>query len=201
MSNQSLNVLLDVPYDYQRDNRTIFNRPDSECQTSSNYMVADYVTKGFITDRAEANNMPAPVNWWAFHCYKRGDTTDGLAHSRVWQEVLGIDSDIKKDGSIDDLIDMLADNKPIALGVHYKSFGHWIVATGVDVPNRMFRCHDPYGSRASCNDWYQSTASTAGKNDYYSFDLMKRLWSCSEYQYRNRLSGEGYGWYRWLPDR
>ena len=195
----NLKVLLDVPYDYQLDNETVFQRPYAECQTSANYMMADYVTSGYVSDRAKANNMKAPVNWWAYHCKQRGDTTNGLAHSRVWEEMLGIPSAIRKDGSIEDLFPYLANDIPVAIGVHYKSSGHWITVTGVDVPNQMFRCHDPNGSRAGNNDFYASNAKEAGVHDYYSFKLMKQVWSCSEHEYQSRISGEGYGWFREIP--
>lgn len=196
-----LNVLLDVGYDWQRDNETVFARPDSECQTSANFMVADYVTDGYVSERAKANGMPSGVNWWALHTKDRGDTTNGNAHSRVWEEMLGIPSTIRKDGELGDIIKMLSNDTPVALGVHYKSSGHWIVAIGVDVPNKMFRCHDPYGSRAGASDRYHDTSANAGKADYYSFDLMARIWSCTELQYARKEPGYGNGWYRELPSR
>ena len=193
-------ILLPVPYDYQRDNWGNAFAPDRQCQCSANYMTAEYVTDGYVSERANLNGMSQPVDWWAYHVSERGDTTNGLAHSRVWEEMLGIPSCIKKDGSLDDVINMLKTGLPVCLGLHYKGSGHWVTAIGVDIPNRMFRVHDPYGSRAGDEDRYLDTSNEAGKADYYSFGLMKKVWSCSEYQYQRRQEGEGHGWYRWLPN-
>lgn len=182
-------IKLEVPYFTQMDNYTGLHRsPSRQCNLTSHAMALEYITKGHLSERVKANKgMVEPEDWYGHHLAKYGDTTDNRAHTKCISEVLKLKNFFKQDGGIDDLIFHLQRGRPIPIGVHYKASGHWVCVCGVDVDRDMFFVHDPYGIRAGSEDRYLKIGYDYGSFDYYSFDLMLKIW-CG--------SNENDGWMR-----
>ena len=150
-----------------------------QCCLTANAMSAQYLCETRkiepLKDRAKEWNLREPESAYGRILNKYGDTTDHEANTRALRE-LGLESYFSTSLSIRDLIASLEANIPPVIGLHYKSSGHIDTAVGVNMKEKFFWVHDPYGIRAGIADFYEQIGGQSGKYDKYSFTIMKQLW-------------------------
>jgi GH24 family phage-related lysozyme (muramidase) len=170
-------VLLNVPYQSQRDNYRDANRT---CFSSSCAMAAMYLRPGCISGDDE----------YIRKVFAIGDTTVAATQVKVLNS-LGIVAQFRQDGKIEDLIVRLNNNIPCPIGILHKGpkekpsgSGHWICVIGYEDELKRFIVHDPWGEIDHATGTY---ISINGKNLYYSYNLLRSRWT---------VEGPGTGW--WL---
>lgn len=142
---------------------------------AANFILADRGLES-LEQRAKRLGLSEPESAYGQILNKYGDTTDHGANTQALAD-LGLESYFSTSLTLDDAIASLSKRLPMPIGLHYKSSGHIVCLIGYDLPGKRFFVHDPYGSRAGAEDYYNVTGGNAGANDAYSFDLMRLLWA------------------------
>lgn len=171
----SSSVLLQVPYEYQNDNRT--GSGYRECFSSSCAMVARFF--GRVTSDDQYNQVRA----------RYGDTTDAAAQLAALKS-LGLQASFRQDGKAEDLERILREGRPVPVGwLHHgtpaqpSGGGHWSVVIGYDP--QAFTFNDPNGEANLLAGGYVNTGPSAGRAVRYSRKNWLPRW---------RVGGTG-GWY------
>ena len=153
-------VLLSVPYEWQRDNKS--GMGGRECFSSSSAMVAKFYGKVGSDD--EYNSIRA----------RYGDTTDSSAQLKALQH-LGLKAEFKQNMGLEGLQKELRAGRPVPVGwLHHGRYtapsggGHWSVAVGFDDMSIIH--NDPYGMADIVNGGYVS--GDGGKCIHYG----KKYW-------------------------
>ena len=159
-------VLLNVPYQSQRDNyrdagRTCFS---SACAMAAMYLRPDSV----------AND-----NEYLKKVFAIGDSTEVATQVKVLTS-LGIKTIFKQTGTLENLKRKLDANIPCPVGILHKGpankpegFGHWICVIGYQSEKKKFIVHDPWGELDNYTGTYKSTD---GASVLYSENLFMRRW-------------------------
>lgn len=173
----SSSVLLSVPYEYQRDNRSATGY--RECFSSSCSMVARFWRPGLVPNDDAYNAIRA----------RYGDSTDAAAQVAALKS-LGLKATFRQDGRPEDLERLLRSGRPVPVGwLHHgtpdspSGGGHWSVVIGYDPTHFTF--NDPNGEADLVGGGYVNTGPTAGKAVAYSRKNWLPRW---------RVGGTG-GWY------
>ncbi len=130
-------IVLDVPYYSQRDNRF---EPYRTCNVSSHAMVCEFIKPGSFN--GSDDNYAKELSRW-------GDTTDHSAHSKLL-EANGFKSQFRYNLNYENLNASLCDRKmPVVIGVLHRGNlytpygGHMLVVIGKK--GNDYICHDPWG--------------------------------------------------------
>jgi hypothetical protein len=147
-----------------------------ECFDTSVAMVADYLTKGFLTKEAHKRGFREPEDAWYTYRSRYGDTTDSSAQIKALRDI-GIEAYFSTTASINDVAKSLYLGIPVVIGTAYKSSGHMVVVNGRD--NKGFRILCPYGIRnGSTNQWIEIFYQNAqARPDGFSWTLLKRIFT------------------------
>lgn len=169
-------ILLDVPYQSQRDN---YRDADRTCFSSSCAMAAMFLKPGCV-----AND-----NEYIKKVFAVGDSTEASTQIAVLKS-LGFDPKFKQNGVLYDIKMLLSRGIPVPVGILHKGppakptgTGHWICVIGFDDSVDSFYVHDPWGEIDHRSGTY---ISTNGKGLEYSYNLFKVRWT---------VEGPGSGWY------
>ena len=170
-------VKLNVPYASQLGNEEIVRAgqvwyDSRQCNTTSNTMLANYLLKGELTNKAKEKGLPEPESIYMRLVAKYGDTTDHDAQTRALKE-LGIESYFSYTLSSKDVLLSLRANIPVAVGFAYKYDGHICLIVGHDPVKKVWLVHDPYGTRHGASDNYD--IGIGGAFDPYTYDTMQRI--------------------------
>ncbi|XHX76166.1 MAG: C39 family peptidase [Stenomitos frigidus ULC029] len=170
-------VKLNVPYASQLGNEEIARAGKvwydwRQCNTTSNTMLANYLLKGELTNKAKEQGLPEAESIYMRLVAKYGDTTNHDAQTKALKE-LGIESYFSYTLSSKDVLLSLRANIPVAAGFAYKSDGHICIIVGHDPIRKVWLVHDPYGTRHGASDNYD--IGIGGAFDYYTYDTMQRI--------------------------
>lgn len=161
-------TILNVPYEYQLDNRS--GRGYRECFSSTCAMIAEYYGK--IKGDDEYNQIRS----------KYGDTTDKNAQIAALK-YLGLNVKFITNGNSKLLEDEINAGRPVAVGwlhkgpISYPSGGgHWSCCIGYTPSNFVF--NDPNGEADMVNGGYTSNDYSRGKAVQYSRKNWLRRWEC-----------------------
>ncbi|XGV99562.1 MAG: C39 family peptidase [Leptolyngbya sp. BL-A-14] len=143
-----------------------------QCNTTSNTMLANYLLKGELTNKAKDQRLPEPESVYMRVVAKYGDTTDHDAQTKALKE-LGIESYFSYTLSAKDVLQSLNAGIPVIAGFAYKYSGHICIIVGHDPANKVWLVHDPYGTRHGASDNYD--IGIGGAFDPYSYDTMQRI--------------------------
>jgi hypothetical protein len=157
------NVLLQVPYYSQRDNK---NQPWRECCSSSAAMVAEALKPGCINGSDDL--------YVSKYVNKYGDTTSHRVHTLALKE-LGIDSHWIYNGDFRDIDEQLEKGYPVMFAYLHRGSdshpvgGHCAVIIGKEKDG--YKINDPWGSYAP--DFYDPYW---GAGIYYPKSFFKSRW-------------------------
>jgi hypothetical protein len=168
-------IKLPVKYCSQNNNDpSIFGPGWRQCNTTSNTMLADFLLKGELSQKAQTGgyNPPEPESVYMRYVSKYGDTTDHDAQTQALKE-LGIDSYFSHTLSAKDIMQSLTAGIPVVVGFAYKSSGHICVIIGYDPTQQAWIVHDPYGTRHGASDAYD--VGIGGEADLYTNDVMQQI--------------------------
>ncbi len=166
-------IKLPVPYCSQLNNDpSIFGPGWRQCNTTSNTMLAEYLLKGELSQKAKAQGFPEPESVYMRIVRKYGDTIDHGAQTKALKE-LGIESYFSYTLSGKDLMLSLRSGIPVVVGFAYKGSGHICVIVGHDPVRKQWLVHDPYGTRHGASDSYD--VGVGGSYDSYAYDVMQRI--------------------------
>ncbi len=166
-------IKLPVPYCSQLNNDpSIFGPGWRQCNTTSNTMLAEYLLKGELSQKAKAQGFPEPESVYMRIVRKYGDTIDHGAQTKALKE-LGIESYFSYTLSGKDLLLSLRAGIPVVVGFAYKGSGHICVIVGHDPVQKQWLVHDPYGTRHGASDSYD--VGVGGSYDCYAYDVMQRI--------------------------
>lgn len=169
-------IKLPVVYRSQLDNDTaIFGPGWRQCNTTSTTMLADFLLKGELSDKAKSGgyNPAEPESVYMRFVGKYGDTTDHNAQTQALKD-LGIDSYFSYTLSAKDILQSLKLGIPVVVGFAYKGSGHICLVVGHDAARKVWLVHDPYGSRHGASDSYD--IGVGGAYDHYSYDVMQQIY-------------------------
>lgn len=168
-------LVLDIPYEYQLDNKS--GTGFRECFSSTCAMIARYY--GVIDTDDEYNHLRS----------KYGDSTEYVAQVKTLQQ-LGLNAKFITNGNPAVLENEIRNKRPVAVGWLHKGpvskpqgGGHWTCVIGFDKDN--FIHHDPYGDADMINGGYINTDYAAGRAISYSRKNWLKRWECD---------GNGTGW-------
>lgn len=163
---------LPVPYFSQLDNQTQWQGPGNrQCRSSSNAMVVDALLAGELSSRAAVNGFRDADSYWGYRVDQKGyDTTEPTGHILVAQD-FNLTIPFATTGTLSKLRHCLRLGLPAALGMAYKSSGHYVSAVGLR--GSSFYIHDPYGVRDGSSNQY---GSTNGAYDTYTEATMNAIW-------------------------
>ncbi|WP_204152502.1 C39 family peptidase [Leptolyngbya sp. CCY15150] len=170
-----LNQLIKLPVKYcsQLNNDTaIFGPGWRQCNTTSNTMLADYLLKGALTEKAKQSGYQEPESVFMRIVGKYGDTIDHGAQTQALR-ALGIESYFSYSLSAKDVLASLKVGVPIVVGFAYKGSGHICVIVGHDPVKKAWLVHDPYGTRHGSSNSYD--VGVGGIFDEYTYDTMQRI--------------------------
>ena len=170
-------VKLNVPYASQLGNEQIVRDGQiwydwRQCNTTSNTMLANYLLKGELTNRAKEQQLPEPESVYMRLVAKYGDTTDHDAQTKALND-LGIESYFSYTLSSKDVLLSLQAEIPVIAGFAYKSSGHICLIVGHDPMNKVWLVHDPYGTRHGASNNYD--IGIGGAFDLYTYDTMQSI--------------------------
>jgi len=167
--------ILDVPYEYQLDNKS--GTGYRECFSSTCAMIAKYYGKVSSDDQYNAIRA------------KFGDTTSSDAQVLALRD-LGLDARFILNGTAAVLENEIKNNRPVAVGwLHYGSAsaphggGHWSCCIGYTKDAFVF--NDPNGEADVANGGYIDNSATAGKRIKYSRNNWLKRWE---------VDGNATGW-------
>jgi len=169
-------ILLEVPYQTQRDNYTDASRT---CFSSSCAMAAMYLKPELIkNDDAYLRKV-----------FAIGDSTDSSVQVRVLKS-LGLNAKFLQTGILEQLKARLLKGIPCPIGIlhhgdseHPSGGGHWICVIGFDDTKQTFYVNDPWGEIDHLSGQY---IETNGAGLAYSYNLLRRRWT---------VEGAGTGWW------
>lgn len=165
-------IKLNVSYFSQLNNeQTFFGSGSRQCNTTSNAMLADYLLKGELTQKAK-QGFAEPESVYMRLVAKHGDTIDHVAQTKALTE-LGIESYFSYTLSAKDVLMSLKAGIPVVAGFAYKGSGHICVIVGYNPAKKVWYVHDPYGTRHGANDVYD--VGIGGAYDSYSNETMQRI--------------------------
>lgn len=165
-------IKLNVSYFSQLNNeQTFFGSGSRQCNTTSNAMLADYLLKGELTQKAK-QGFAEPESFYMRLVAKHGDTIDHVAQTKALTE-LGIESYFSYTLSAKDVLMSLKAGIPVVAGFAYKGSGHICVIVGYNPAKKVWYVHDPYGTRHGANDVYD--VGIGGAYDSYSNETMQRI--------------------------
>lgn len=175
--NTSQVLKLNVIYASQLGNEEIVRDGETwydwrQCNTTSNTMLANYLLKGDLTNKAKEQRFAEPESVYMRLVAKYGDTTDHDAHTKALND-LGIGSYFSYTISSKDVLMSLKANIPVVAGFAYKSAGHICIIVGHDPVNRVWLVHDPYGTRHGASNNYD--IGVGGAFDLYTYDTMQSI--------------------------
>ncbi len=166
-------IKLDVKYASQLNNdSSIFGPGWRQCNTTSNTLLADYLLKGELSQKAKEQGFPEPESVYMRIVKKYGDTVDHDAQTKALKE-LGIESYFSHTLSAKDLLASLKAGIPVVVGFAYKGSGHICVIVGLDPVKREWLVHDPYGTRHGAADSYD--VGVGGPFDPYPYSVMQAI--------------------------
>jgi hypothetical protein len=166
-------IKLTVTYASQLNNDpTVFGPGWRQCNTTSNTMLADFLLKGELMNKAKAQGFPEPESVFMRYVAKYGDTTDHAAQTKALKD-LGIDSYFSYTLSAKDVLASLKANIPVVAGFAYKGSGHICLIVGHDPTKKVWLVHDPYGTRHGSSSAYD--VGVGGAYDPYTYDTMQRI--------------------------
>ena len=166
-------IKLNVPYFSQLNNEQTFFGPGlRQCNTTSNAMLADYLLKGELTQKAKHQGYSEPESVYMRLVDKYGDTTDHTAQTKALAD-LGIASYFSYTLSAKDVLMSLKAGIPVVVGFAYKGSGHICVIVGHNPTQKVWLVHDPYGTRHGCSDAYD--VGVGGAYDTYTNETMQRI--------------------------
>ena len=170
-------VKLNVPYASQLGNEQIVRDGQiwydwRQCNTTSNTMLANYLLKGELTNKAKEQRLPEPESIYMRLVAKYGDTTDHDAQTKALND-LGIESYFSYTLSAKDVLLSLQAEIPVIAGFAYKSSGHICLIVGHDPVNKVWLVHDPYGTRHGASNNYD--IGIGGAFDLYTYDTMQSI--------------------------
>jgi len=166
-------IKLPVSYCSQLNNDTaIFGEGWRQCNTTSNTMLADFLLKGELTNKAKQQGFPEPESVYMRIVGNYGDTIDHEAQTSALKE-LGIESYFSHSLSGKDVMLSLKAGIPVVVGFAYKSSGHICVIVGHDPVKKAWLVHDPYGTRHGYSDSYDIGAG--GAYDPYTYSTMQMV--------------------------
>jgi len=173
--------LLNVDHFDQNDNDSnLFGSGSRQCCMTSNAMAANYILKRHglesLTDAAKRLGYSEGESYYGRILNTFGDTTDHTANTRALAE-LELESYFSTSLNIDHVIASIDADMPMPAGLIYKSSGHIVCIVGYDKNTKQIIINDPYGVREGAQNFYRSIGGYTGKNDRYSFDLMRELWA------------------------
>lgn len=143
-----------------------------QCNTTSNTMLANYLLKGELTNKAKEQRLPEPESVYMRIVAKYGDTTDHDAQTKALND-LGIESYFSYTLSSKDVLLSLKAGIPVIAGFAYKYSGHICIIVGHDPVQKAWLVHDPYGTRHGASDNYD--IGIGGAFDPYSYDTMQHV--------------------------
>lgn len=166
-------IKLNVPYFSQLNNEQTFFGPGwRQCNTTSNAMLADYLLKGELTQKAKQKGLLEPESIYMRLVKKYGDTIDHAAQTKALAE-LGIESYFSYTLSAKDVLGSLKAGIPVVVGFAYKGSGHICVIVGYSPEKKVWFVHDPYGTRHGSSDVYD--VGVGGAYDSYTNETMQRI--------------------------
>lgn len=170
-------VKLNVAYASQLGNQEIVRDGQvwydwRQCNTTSNTMLANFLLKGELTNKAKEQGLPEPESIYMRIVAKYGDTTDHDAQTKALNE-LGVESYFSYTVSSKDVLLSLKAGIPVIAGFAYKFSGHICVIAGHDPAKKIWLVHDPYGTRHGASDNYD--IGIGGAFDPYTYDTMQRI--------------------------
>lgn len=166
-------IKLAVTYCSQLNNDPkIFGPGWRQCNTTSNTMLANFLLKGELTEKAKAQGFPEPESVYMRQVVKYGDTTNHVAQTKALKD-LGIDSYFSYTLSAKDVLAALKATIPVVVGFAYKGSGHICVIVGHDPTQKAWLVHDPYGTRHGASSAYD--VGVGGAYDAYTYDTMQRI--------------------------
>lgn len=173
--------LLNVDHFDQNDNDSdLFGPGWRQCCMTSNAMAANYILKqhGLESLSVQAKRLGYSE---AESVYGRilntfGDTTDHDANTKALAE-FGLESYWSTSLGIDQVIASVDADMPMPAGLIYKGSGHILCFTGYDRNRKKIIANDPYGVRNGAQDFYAIVGGYSGKNDEFSFDLIRDIWA------------------------
>ena len=173
--------LLNVDHFDQNDNDSnLFGPGWRQCCMTSNAMAANYILKrhGLESLSAAAKRLgySEGESYYGRILNTYGDTTDHTANTQALAE-LGLESYFSTSLGIDHAIASINKDMPMPAGFIYKGSGHIACITGYDRSTQEIIVNDPYGIREGGQDFYRVIGGYSGKNDRYSFDLMRDIWA------------------------
>jgi Peptidase_C39 like family len=174
----SQTLKLDVPYYSQLGNEEIFAAGEvwydwRQCNTTSHTMMADFLLKGELTQKAKAEGLPEPESVYMRLVGQYGDTTNWDAQTQALED-LGIESYKSTTLSPKEVLKSLQAGIPIVAGVNYKASGHVVVIVGHDAAQKVWYIHDPYGTRHGYSNSYD--IGVGGAFDVYTYDTMQQIY-------------------------
>jgi len=173
--------LLNVDHFDQTDNDSnLFGPGSRQCGMTSNAGAANYILKRHglesLTDAAKRLGYSEGESYYGRILNTFGDTTDHTANTRALAE-LGLESYFSTSLNIDHVIASIDADMPMPAGLIYKKDGHIVCIVGYDRNTKQIIVNDPYGVREGAQNFYRKIGGYTGKNDRYSFDLMRELWA------------------------
>lgn len=173
--------LLNVDHFDQNDNDSdLFGPGWRQCCMTSNAMAANYILKQHglesLTEQAKRLGYSEAESVYGRILNTFGDTTDHTANTRALAE-LGLDSYFSTSLDIDHIIASIDADMPMPAGLIYKNSGHIACFTGYNKKAKKIIVCDPYGKRQGAQNFYAIIGGYSGKNDEYSFDLMREVWA------------------------
>ncbi len=170
-------IQLNVAYASQLGNEEIVRAGQvwydwRQCNTTSNTMLANYLLKGDLTNKAKEKGLLEPESIYMRIVAKYGDTTDHNAQTKALSE-LGIESYFSYTISSKDVLLSLKAGIPVIAGFAYKFSGHICILVGHDPAKKIWFVHDPYGTRHGASDNYD--IGIGGAFDPYTYDTMQRI--------------------------
>ena len=165
-------IKLNVPYFSQLNNeQTFFGSGSRQCNTTSNAMLADYLLKGELTQKAKKQGLAEAESVYMRLVQKYGDTIDNNAQTQALAE-LGIESYFSDTLSAKELLLSLKTGIPVVVGFAYKKSGHICLLVGHNPVKKVWYVHDPYGTRHGTSDSYD--VGVGGAYDTYTHETMEK---------------------------
>ena len=173
--------LLNVDHFDQNDNdEDLFGAGWRQCCMTSNAMAANYILKKHglesLSEAAKRLGYDEGESYYGRILNTYGDSADHSANTKALAE-LGLESYFSTSLGIDHAIASIDADMPMPAGFIYKKDGHIVCVTGYDQNTQELIVNDPYGIREDGQDFYRAIGGYSGKNDHYTFDLIRDVWA------------------------
>jgi hypothetical protein len=134
-------------------------------------MALAYLKPDFLV-KAKALGYAEPESYFNSLLYPYGVVTDHGAITQCLKKEFGITSEWSYSIEKKTIIAQLDKNKPVPMGVKYKSSGHIVCCVGYTDSGLLI--HDPYGIRYGIEEAYDVGAD--GSFDKYSWPVLKEVY-------------------------